>query len=331
MKLNERISAMAALGRYMASQDESWILARQSASIHNPWFIEPFVDMAVTQIRERFLDEQALTDWALEYGLPEEHPAPKTVGLVMAGNIPLVGFHDMMCIFISGHRQRVKLSSRDEKLPTALVQWLHQQYPETQHLISIEDRLNGCDAYIATGSDNTARYFDYYFSPYPHLIRKNRTSIAVLDGTETPEELEKLSDDIQLYFGLGCRNVSQVRVPEGYDFVPLLQALRKYAFLAEEHKYRHNFDYYLTLQIMNNRFYMTNDSILLTEDASPFSPIGQVHYLHYADGADPVIGLDPEKVQCIVGHGYVPFGQAQQPGLMDYADGVDTMDFLQGI
>jgi hypothetical protein len=330
MKLQERISAMAALGRYMASSETSWINARRSASIHNPWFIETFVDIAVAQIRERFLDEQALADWAFEYQWPEEHPSPRTVGLVLAGNIPLVGFHDILCTFISGHRQRVKLSSRDEKLPTALVQWLHQQYPETQDLISIEERLNGCDAYIATGSDNTARYFDYYFSRYPHLIRKNRTSIAILDGTETSEELEKLSDDIQLYFGLGCRNVSHIRVPEGYDFVPLLQALRKYAFLAEEHKYRHNFDYHLTLQIMNNRFYMTNDSILLTEDASPFSPIGQIHYQHYAEGADPVVGLDPEKVQCIVGHGYVPFGQAQQPGLRDYADGVDTMRFLQG-
>ncbi len=322
---------MAALGTFMESEDPTWMTARRSASQQNPWFINAFVDIAVQQIRERFLDREALTDWARDYAWPEEQPTPKTVGLVLAGNIPLVGFHDMLCTFISGHRQRVKLSSKDEKLPGALVHWLHEHYPATQELIRIDERLNGCDAYIATGSDNTARYFDYYFSRYPHLIRKNRTSVAILDGTENREELEKLSDDIQLYFGLGCRNVSQIRVPEGYDFVPLLQALRKYAFLADEHRYRHNFDYHLTLQIMNNRFYMTNDSILLTEDASPFSPIGQVHYVHYEAGTDPSIGLDLDKIQCIVGHGYVPFGQAQQPGLRDYADGVDTMRFLQSI
>jgi hypothetical protein len=331
MKLQERISALAALGTYMASEDVSWKTALKGASVHNPWFIEPFVDIAVAEIRESFLNEEALTTLAHRYALPEEQATPKTVGLVMAGNIPLVGFHDMLCTFISGHIQRVKLSSKDEKLPTALVYWLHDQFPATQQLIRIEERLNGCDAYIATGSDNTARYFDYYFSRYPHLIRKNRTSVAILDGSETQEELEKLSDDIQLYFGLGCRNVSQVRVPEGYDFVPLLQALRKYAFLADEHKYRHNFDYHLTLQIMNNRFYMTNDSILLTEDPSPFSPISQLHYMHFEIGSDPAAGMDLEKIQCIVGHGYMPFGQAQHPTLTDYADGVDTMQFLTAL
>lgn len=319
---------MAALGAYMASGDEAWTAALRSASIHNPWFIEPFVHTAVEGIRKRFLDAEALSTWAQGYAIPDQPETPRVVGLVLAGNIPLVGFHDILCTFISGHRQRVKLSSRDEKLPHALVNWLHRHYPETQTLIRIEERLNGCDAYIATGSDNTARYFDYYFGRYPHVIRKNRTSVAILDGTETPEELEKLSDDIQLYFGLGCRNVSQVLVPEGYDFVPLLQALKKYAFLADEHKYRHNFDYHLTLQIMNNRFYMTNDSILLTEDATPFSPIGQLHYRHYEVGSDPVAGLNPEQIQCIVGHGHVPFGQAQLPGPGDYADGVDTMQFL---
>ncbi|MCE2834137.1 MAG: acyl-CoA reductase [Chitinophagaceae bacterium] len=328
MKLQERISALSALGAYMASGDEAWKAVLRSASIQNPWFIEPFVNTAVEGIRKRFLDAESLTSWARGYPIPDHPDTPRVVGLVLAGNIPLVGFHDILCTFISGHRQRVKLSSRDEILPTALVRWLHTHYPQTQELICIDERLNGCDAYIATGSDNTARYFDYYFSKYPHVIRKNRTSVAILDGTESPEELEKLSDDIQLYFGLGCRNVSQVLVPEGYDFVPLLQALKKYAFLADEHKYRHNFDYHLTLQIMNNRFYMTNDSILLTEETSPFSPIGQLHYRHYAEGSDPAAGLAPEKIQCVVGHGHVPFGQAQLPGLSDYADGVDTMQFL---
>lgn len=319
---------MAALGAYMASADQAWKSAQESATRSNPWFIEPFLSHAIGQISERYLSAEALFEWAAGYRIPEEQSSPKRVGLVLAGNIPLVGFHDMLCTFMSGHRQRIKTSSRDEVLPLHLINWLHTHFPETADWIRVEERLNGCDAYIATGSDNTARYFDYYFSKYPHLIRRNRTSVAILNGSEGPDELEKLADDIQLYFGLGCRNVSQVLVPEEYDFVPLLQALRKYAFLADEHKYRHNFDYHLTLQIMNNRFYMTNDSIVLTEHESPFSPIGQLHYRYYAPGTDPYKIPDPEKIQCIVGKGGVPFGQAQQPSLRDYADGVDTMAFL---
>jgi hypothetical protein len=331
MKLQERISAMAALGTYMASDEESWKTALETASRSNPWFIEPFLNHAVRQIRERYLSADGLNAWAAGYRIHETPKAPVNVGLVLAGNIPLVGFHDMLCTFIAGHRQRIKPSSRDEVLPLHLVTWLHTQFPATRDWISLEERLNGCDAYIATGSDNTARYFDYYFSRFPHLIRRNRTSVAILEGNESAEELEKLADDIQLYFGLGCRNVSQILVPEEYDFVPLLQALRKYAFLADEHKYRHNFDYHLTIQIMNNRFYMTNDSILLTEDVSPFSPISQLHYRYYGAGVDPLGMPDPEKIQCLVGKGGLPFGQAQQPSLGDYADGVDTMKFLQGL
>jgi len=331
MKLKERISAMATLGGYMASEEDAWKTALEMASRTNPWFIEPFLHHAVRQVRERYLSVDALNDWAAGYGIPETLSVPVSVGLVLAGNIPMVGFHDMLCTFIAGHRQRIKPSSKDDVLPLHLVNWLHTEFPATRELIRVEERLNGCDAYIATGSDNTARYFDYYFSRFPHLIRRNRTSVAILDGNESPEQLEKLADDIQLYFGLGCRNVSQILVPEDYDFVPLLQALRKYAFLAEEHKYRHNFDYHLTIQIMNNRFYMTNDSILLTEDESPFSPIGQLHYRYYGPDEDPVGIPDPEKTQCLVGKGGIPFGQAQQPSLGDYADGVDTMHFLLGL
>jgi hypothetical protein len=188
--------------------------------------------------------------------------------------------------------------------------------------------LKDCEAYIATGSDNSARYFEYYFSKYPHIIRKNRTSIALLDGTESPEELDQLADDIQLYFGLGCRNVTQIWVPQDYDFVPLLSALKKYDDYKNHDKYKNNFDYQLTIAIMNNRFYMSNDSIVLLENESPFSPISQLHYQHYDQKEKVIQQLDREKIQCIVGKGFIPFGKAQSPDLTDFPDGVDTLAFL---
>jgi hypothetical protein len=203
--------------------------------------------------------------------------------------------------------------------------------PAVAEWIKIQDMLKDCDAYIATGSDNSARYFEFYFSKYPHIIRKNRTSIAILDGNETAKELENLADDIQMYFGLGCRNVTQIWVPEGYDFLPLLNALRKYDEYKNHDKYRNNFDYQLTISIMNNRFYMSNDSIVLLENPSPFSPISQLHYQFYKDKNSVADNLDQDKIQCLVGRGHVPFGRAQQPSLTDFPDGVDLLEFLKSL
>jgi hypothetical protein len=188
--------------------------------------------------------------------------------------------------------------------------------------------LKGCDAYIATGSNNSARYFEQYFSKYPSIIRKNRTSIAILDGTETNEKLEKLSDDIHVFFGLGCRNVTKIYVPENYDFFPLLQSFYQYKYFSDHHKYKNNYDYNLSIQLMNSRYYMTNESTLLVENDSFFSPISQLNYGFYSDKETLVGNLkNHQEIQCIVGLD-IPFGMAQQPGLNDYADGIDTLDFL---
>jgi len=328
MKLRDRISILAELGRYMLEDNPEWQKAKLEASEINPWFLPAFIDMSVENISKQFLAQDKLINWAAKYEPKADISAPKIIGVVMAGNIPLVGFHDFLCVFISGHRQKIKMSSKDNVLLKHLVLWLHQNHPQTKDFIELSEMLKHCDAYIATGSDNSARYFEQYFAKYPHIIRRNRTSIAIIDGSEKVEDLDKLADDIQLFFGLGCRNVTQLFVPESYDFVPLLKALKKYAFFMDQHKYMHNFDYNLTIQIMNNRFYMSNDAVLLIENASPFSPIGQIHYQFY-DNKDKVTErLDPEKVQCIVGKGFIPFGQAQSPGLSDYADGVDPMKFL---
>jgi hypothetical protein len=330
MTLQERILLVSRLGEYMLSEDAEWLAAREKAVRMNPWFMPEFIDLAVNNLANLFLTAEKLTGWAEQYAIPAENALPKTVGLVMAGNIPLVGFHDFLSIWIAGHRQRIKTSTKDEVLIKHLVEKMTVWNPETAAWVSFEDRLNGCDAYIATGSNNTGRYFDYYFGKYPHIIRRNRTSVAVLDGTETPEELDALTDDIQLYFGLGCRNITQLFVPRNYDFIPLLGALKKYEYFMDHHKYKHNFDYHLALLIMGTKYYMNNDSVVLTENVSPFSPVSQVHYQYY-ESREIVAALlhgNPD-IQCVVGHGYLPFGQAQQPSLTDYADGVDTMDFLR--
>lgn len=247
----------------------------------------------------------------------------------MAGNIPLVGFHDFLCVFISGHSQTIKLSAKDDVLLKHLVQQLYSWEVTVQNYISFADMLKGCDAYIATGSGNTARHFEYYFSRFPHIIRQNRTSVAVLDGTETPEQLSLLADDVYQYFGLGCRNITSLRVPTGYNFEPLLRTFDKYNALADHSKYKNNYDYHLALKLMNNQYYMSNASIVLIEDEGLFSAVSQLHYSYYTNKAATIAQLQQDPaMQCLVGNGLVPFGQAQQPVLMDYADGVDTLQFL---
>lgn len=329
MNLQQRIDLLKRLGEYILSTDNQWTAVKERASRENGWFTPEFIDLSVQNIARIFLDPAALRAWAAQYGVPETQPAIKNVGIVMAGNIPLVGFHDLLCVFMSGHRQTIKLSSKDEVLMRHLVAQLHAWEPATQSLIGLQPMLKGCDAYIATGSNNSARYFDYYFAKYPHIIRRNRTSVAILNGDETVAELALLADDVYLYFGLGCRNVTQLYVPEEYDFVPLLETFKKYNELADHNKYRNNYDYQLALLILNKSYYMTNGSIILHESASPFSPISQLHYSFYKDEQAVASSLlNNADIQCVVGKKWLPFGQSQQPGLTDYADGIDTLKFL---
>ena len=330
MILQERIMLMGRLGQYILGNEEEWEAIKERAYRENPWFIPEFIEHAVQSIAFNFLNPTFLQEWAVAYDIPSEQPSPKTVGLVMAGNIPLVGFHDFLCVFISGHSVTIKTSSKDEVLIKHLVKKLYEWEITIQNSVSFAERLNGCDAYIATGSNNSSRYFEYYFGKYAHIIRRNRTSIAILDGNETKDELDALSDDIQLYFGLGCRNVTKLYVPENYDFLNLLNALRKYDHFFEFHKYKNNYDYHLALLIMSNKFYMNNGSVILAENTSLFSPVSQINYEFYKDKSMVTAVLENNAdVQCIIGHGYTNFGKAQQPSLFDYADGVDTMKFLE--
>ena len=221
----------------MKENNSEWQDIKLKASVANGWFISQFIELAVNNIVDYFLEENRLRTWINHYHI-DDNITPKNIGIVMAGNIPLVGFHDFLCVFVSGNMQTIKLSSKDDILLKHLVQKMYTWDTTMQDYVSFAAMLKGCDAYIATGSNNSAVYFDYYFSKYPSIIRRNRTSVAILKGDESKEELEKLADDIHVYFGLGCRNVTKIFVPREYDFVPLLQSFRDYKFFADHHKSR---------------------------------------------------------------------------------------------
>ena len=327
MKLQNRIEILRKLRDYLINNSEEWQQVKHTASIHNGWFTPSFIDLSINNIIERYLDEKDLHAWIKDYSIIDPS-SPKNIGIVMAGNIPMVGFHDFLSVFISGHYQTIKLSEKDNQLLKHLVLKMYEWDSKMKEYAQFASLLKGCDAYIATGSNNSARYFEQYFAKYPSIIRKNRTSIAILDGTETNEYLEKLSDDIHLFFGLGCRNVTKIYVPEEYNFLPLLQSFHQYKYFADHHKYKNNYDYNLSIQLMNNRYYMTNESTLLVENDSLFSPISQLNYSFYNNKEGLIENLKiQEDIQCIVGLD-IPFGMAQKPGLRDYADGIDTLDFL---
>ncbi len=329
MTLTERIELLDALSTYMNSDEEGLKRAKNKAFGENNWFLPEFIDLSVKNITHHYLNKTALQQLAEKYNIPEQNEQPKKIGIIMAGNIPLVGFHDLLCVFLTGHYAYIKPSSKDDALVRHLVEKLGAFNENTKSYVVISEMLKGCDAYIATGSNNSSRYFDYYFSKYPHIIRHNRTSVAILNGEETDEELDKLADDIQLYFGLGCRNVTKLYVPEGYDFVPLLNALRKYDHFIAHNKYKNNFDYNLAIHLLNKKYYMSNESVLLIEDEALASPIAQLNYAFYKDVAAVRNKLtEDDRIQCIVSSEDVRFGEAQCPGIYNFADGVDTISFL---
>ncbi|HTN46875.1 MAG TPA: acyl-CoA reductase [Flavipsychrobacter sp.] len=325
-RTEKRIEALVRLGNYMLSEDEQWQETKWRATNANAWFTLENIDLAVNNIVKYFLQRDLLTSWIEPYAIAA---GQKKLGIVMAGNIPLVGFHDFLCGFVSGHELFLKLSSKDEVLLKHLIGKLCEWYPEFSNDTHIADNLRNCDAYIATGSNNTARYFEQYFGKYPHIIRKNRTSVAILEGDETPEELNALAEDVFMYYGLGCRNVTQLCVPKGYNFDKLLELSYSYKELTNHHKYKNNYDYYLAIYLLNRVPCFTNEVLLLVENDSPFSAVSVLHYRFYEDLKTLAKELEAnDAIQAVVGRGFTPFGTSQQPSLNDYADGVDTMKFL---
>lgn len=328
MNLEERISLMVKLGKYLTGESEELNEIKQKAFERNKWFIEEFVNFSLRNISTHFLDLQKLETWINHYHI-DDNISPQKIGIVMAGNIPLVGFHDFLSVFISGHYQVIKLSEKDDVLLKHIIEKLCEWNPKVANVVTIAELLKDCDAYIATGSNNSVRYFNYYFGKYPSIIRNNKTSVALLSGNETLGELTSLAADVHTYFGLGCRNVTKLYVPEKYDFIMLLNAFRKYNYFSDFAKYKNNYDYNLALLIMNHKFYMTNDSIILVENESLFSPVSELHFSFYRDKQITLDELQVnENIQCIVSDENIPFGKTQEPGLFDYADGVDAIQFL---
>lgn len=322
---NSRLPLLLQLGAYMRSDAPEWSEVKERAHLANAWFTPPQIETAVQQIAT-WLDEAPLRAWLSRYTL---HHVPKIIGIVMAGNIPLVGFHDWLCGFVCGHQMRIKLSGKDDVLLKHLLQKIQNWDATAGAQTEIAEQLKNCDAYIATGSNNSSRYFEAYFGKYPNIIRRNRTSVAVLDGQEALADLQALAADMFTYYGLGCRNVTQICVPEGYDFTKLLDVCNDYEDCMLHHKYKNNYDYHLALYLLNKVPYLTNGSLLLVENALPFSAVSVLHYRTYTNREALLSELrGSADIQAIVGDGLIPFGHAQKPSLTDYADGVDTMQFL---
>jgi hypothetical protein len=329
MQLQERIALLVKLGHYMQGTEESWVQAKHRAFAENNWFITEFVETAIQHIANQYLQEKELLSLAESFHIANQPDTPKKVGLVLPGTIPLAGFQDIIFIFLTGHYALIKTSTRDEALLKHLIKKLHEWAPEGHLYFSIAPMLKGCDAYIATNTRETTASFSQYFNKYPNIIRRNKTTVAILTGNETTEDLEKLADDIHLYFGLGSNNVSKLYVPENYDFVPLLAAFKKYENFSNHHKFKNNYDYNLSIQILNNRYYMTNGSILLTESPGVFSSISQIYYEFYADQHKVLNELkERDDIQRIIGHQQTPFGKANFPELSRFEKGVNTIDFL---
>lgn len=302
---------------------------------HNGWFTPEQVKFSV-QSWAKALTEDNLNQWLSNYDFSKIEP--KKVGLVLAGNIPLVGFHDFLSVLISGHNVLVKTSSNDQHLLKFLAKYLIAIQPELNSKITfVEGKLEGFDAVIATGSNNTARYFEYYFKDKPSIIRKNRNSVAVLDGTETFEDLVGLGEDIFRYFGLGCRNVSKLFVPKDYNFDNFFKAMYKYRDVIQYEKYANNYDYNKAVFLMSNFQLLDNEFLTIKEDTSYASPISSVFYEFYENLEEITTRLnaDAEQIQCVVSKNLIPnsvtFGQTQQPKLWDYADNVDTLAFLNSL
>ena len=309
----------------------------KSVHIHNGWFMEENVRYAFKGIAY-MLEQERLLDWISRYITDlSKNKKPKNVAVIMAGNIPMVGFHDMLCVLLSGNRCIAKLSSDDKFLLPAITQVLQTIEPKFGDYIEFtESPLKNIDAVIATGSNNSARYFDYYFGKYPHIIRKNRNSVAVLTGTETTEELKHLGDDIFRYFGLGCRNVSKLFVPKDYVFDTFYEAIYDFKNIINNNKYSNNYEYNRTVYLMNQHVgLLDNNFLLLKNDTTYTSPIGVLFYEYYNDIADlnKRLQADKDVIQCVVTSSKdidsrLSIGTTQLPGLCDYADGVDTMRFL---
>jgi hypothetical protein len=334
MNLEARIQAFGELGEYLRNDIHQEAKDKLRLSeVLNPWFTKENIKQSLNAWQEQ-LRVDILTAWLTPYRLKEVEN-PKRVIVIMAGNIPLVGFHDFLTTLISGHKVIIKMSSTDNVLLKVIIEKLMSIAPKFKDSISFIDEVKDkkFDAVIATGSDNSAQYFEYYFKDAKKIIRKNRRSIALLDGTESSIELKGLANDIFAYFGLGCRNVSKLFLPKGYDLNNLFKAFFPYSYLVEHKKYGNNYDYNKAIFLMGNNKLIENGFLLMKEDKSLLSPVAMLYYEYYDNiyTVEKFIEKNLEQLQCVVSKKDTPFGYAQRPNLWDYADGVDTVEFLRDL
>jgi len=329
----ERIKALTKLGEWMKNLDENTLSFLHSLHYKNPWYTNDNVLKQFAVIGES-LSQEKLTEWVSEYPAPDN---TKIVGLVLAGNLPLVGFHDILSTLIMGFNAQIKTSSDDAGLTTYVLNKLIEIDSNFEHKINLVDKLQDFDLVIATGSNNSARYFEFYFGKKPNIIRKNRNSVAVISGNESPEELAELGKDIFDYFGLGCRSVSKLFIPKDYPISTFFEAIEKYNPIKEHFKYNNNYDYNKSIYLINGDKHFDNGFLLLKEDTNIASPLAVVFYEEYTslDTLEKELNANKEHIQCIVSTSPLQvdipvfaLGQSQSPALADYADGVNTLEFL---
>lgn len=294
----------------------------------NPWFTEAELRRAIQALRP-WLDSERLMHWMNAEGMPEEPLIPKTIGVIMAGNIPLVNFLDVLAVWLSGNKALIKLSSSDAILLPHFIQ--ASGMPDSMVEFA-ERKLTGFDAVVATGSANSNRYFEYYFRNVPHILRSSRSSAALLNGDESSSDLMALGKDVFSYYGLGCRNVSHLLLPSNYDFQPLIQCWKEsFSHVSLHHRYMNNYDYQKAVLLVANIPFFDGEFFLLTKSNALASPVSVIHYSHYDEYNAMLDWKEKNELQCCVGTAHIPFGGSQQPDLMDYPDDVNLMQFLKGL
>lgn len=333
MTKQQRINAFVKLGQLLQNYPQDLVQVIEQAQYKNPWYTVGYVKKAIQAIAANLTNEK-LQHWLSDY---PDMQSEKTVGLILAGNIPLVGFHDILCVLISGFKAKIKVSTDDAGLTTCVLALLADIEPEVRARFEIVDKLKDFDLVIATGSDNTSRYFDYYFGSKPHIIRRNRNSIGVITGQETPEQLRDLGHDIFDYFGLGCRSVSKIFIPKDYAVSQLFEGIADFKTISEHFKYNNNYDYNKSIYLINGDKHYDNGFLLLKEDTRTASPLAVLYYEEYnsLSELENELNTQQQAIQCVVSA--IPlslespvfgFGESQCPALSDYADGVNTLDFL---
>lgn len=339
MKTEERVKAMITWGQAIgamtdelggndAAADSPAQFMMAQARAQNPWFTRENILSALKGI-VFMLQEENLNKWVSKYVLNDVQP--KTIGVIMAGNIPAAGFHDALSVLVSGHRLMMKCASDDKVILPFLLDILVAIEPRFSSQYQIVERLQSMDAVIATGSNNSARYFDYYFGKYPHIIRKNRNSLAILNGSESAAELSDLGGAIFTYFGMGCRSISHLLVPKGYQFNGFFESMQQYGDTVMQHtRFMHNFDYHNALYLLNSEKFLTNNFLILRESPVLSTPVSVLHYSYYNSDEEAMeyISMHEYEIQCVMGKHGIPFAEAQLPAPWNYPDNVDVMEFL---